>query len=408
MSIPNPKIEVGFDLTSSNIGPFLKLDDAVAGKLDDASWTLGGTIFVDVTDRVRTLSIQRGRNNDFDNFTSGQLSVEFNNHDRAFDPLYTASPYYGNIVPRREIRVYSNDIMQFSGFIYDWNLSYLPNGDSIVGAVANDTLGILSGQTISAFTPPEEYSGERINRILDLPDVNWSTSARDIDTGGTLLGSYEIPDDTNVLNYLQLVTTTEPGALFISKSGDLTFRDRTVSAIPGSYTEFGGTAIPFTSLGVVYGSENLYNEVVIARVGGGTAIATDSDSQGAYGIRNLTQTDLLLATDQQSVELALVYANRYSEPDYRFESLEVALHKLASTTQNQVLDLELGSICKVTFTPNNIGDPIERFVEVIRIDHNVRPDNHFVTLGFRSIDSLIPFILNDAEFGRLDENSLSW
>lgn len=407
MAIPTPKVEVGFDLTASNIGPFLRLNDPVSGQLDNADWTLGGTIFVDITDRVRSISISRGRNNDFANYTSGQISIEFNNHDRAFDPLYADSPYVGNIVPRREIRISAGDERQFTGFIEDWNLSYTPDGDSIATAMANDTLGNLAGQTLSATTPPEELTGARVNRILDSADVNWSATSRNIDEGAALLSSTAIADDTNALQYLQLVASTEPGELFISKSGDITFKDRTKAPTSASLIEFGNGQIPFQNLQVVYGSENLYNEVVVSRVGGGTAVAFDSTSQGEYGIRNLTQTDLLYATDAQSVELALVYAERYSEPEYRFDSVEVALHKLNGTHQADVLGLELGSICKITFTPNGIGDAIVRYLEVIRIEQTIRPDTHFMTLGFQAVD-YASLVLDDAEFGKLNTYALSW
>lgn len=407
MAIPTPKVEIGFDLTRSNIGPFLRLDDAVSGKLDDPAWTLGGTIFVDVTNRVRSISIQRGRNNDFTSYTAGQASIEFNNHDRAFDPLYEDSPYYGNIVPRREVKLFSNGIEQFRGFIDDWNLSYLPNGDSIVTALAYDSLSLVAGQTLSAITPPSELTGARINRVLNSADVAWSETARDIDLGESLLSDFAIADDTNALQYLQLVAQTEPGALFISKSGDITFRDRTQSPTSESLVIFGGTGIPYQNVQVVYGSENLYNEVVISRAGGGTAIASDTDSQGQYGIRNLTQSDLLYASDSQSVERALVYASRYSEPEYRFDQIEIALHNLQQPELDDVTALELGSIVRISFTPNNIGDAIERYLEIIRIDHSVQPQTHYMTLGFQAID-YASLVLDDAEFGKLDTYSLSW
>lgn len=407
MAIPTPKVEVGFDLTGSNIGPFLRLDDPISGQLDNSDWTLGGTIFVDITSRVRSISINRGRNNDFDNYTSGQVSIELNNHDRAFDPLYTESPYYGNIIPRREVRISSNDVEQFSGFIEDWNLSYTPDGDSLVTATANDTLGNLAGNTLTGFTPPEELTGARIDRILSTSDVAWSASARDLDPGQSLLSDAQIDDDTNALQYLQLITSTEPGDLFISKSGDITFRDRTKAPTSASLVEFGNGGIPFQNVSVVYGAENLYNEIVVSRVGGGTAVAYDTDSQGAYGIRNLTKADLLYATDDQSVELALVYASRYSQPEYRFDSVEVALHALEEADQDTVLALELGDIAKMTFTPNNIGDPIVRYLEIIRIDQTVRPETHHVTLGFQAVD-YASLVLDDAEFGKLDTYSLSW
>lgn len=408
MAIPTPKVEVGFDLTESSIGPFLRLNDPVSGRLDDENWVLGGTIFVDVTERVRRIQVSRGRNNDFANYTSGQLSIEFNNHDRAFDPLYEDSPYYGNIVPRREIRIYADDEIQFTGWILDWNLEYQPNGNSVVTAIANDALSIIANQTVSGFTPNEELTGARINRILDDSDVSWAADLREIDAGQSLLGAYPVSDDTNALQYLQLVAQSEPGSLFVGKSGRVTFKDRTVTPTTDSLVTFGGEGgLPFQNIGVVYGAENLYNEIVISRVGGGTAVATDTDSIGAYGIRNLTQTDLLMATDEQSVELSLVYANRYSEPEYRFDTLEVALHDLDAQEKIDVLSLELGSVVRIIFRPNNIGDPIDRYVEVIRIDHGVSPDKHFLTLGFQALE-YAALVLDDAEFGKLDAYSLSW
>lgn len=407
MPIPTPKVEIGFDLTGSNIGPFLRLDDPVSGKLDDASWTLGGTIFVDVTDRVRSINIQRGRNNDFTSFTAGQANIEFNNHDRAFDPLYTDSPYYGNIVPRREIKLFSNGIEQFRGFIDDWNLSYLPNGDSLVTAIAYDSLSLVAGQTLTAAVPDSEYTGARINRILDSSDVAWSSAARNVDNGSSLLSSYPIQDDTNALQYLQLVAQSEPGNLFISKSGDLTFQDRSQGPTSTSLLTFGGTGIPYQNVQVIYGSENLYNEIVVSRAGGGTAIASDNDSQGQYGIRNLTQDGLLFADDSQAVELAVVYASRYSEPEYRFDQIEVALHNLEQIELDEMTALELGSIVKILFTPNNIGDAIERYLEIIRIDHTVTAQSHYMTLGFQAIE-YASLVLDDPEFGKLNTYSLSW
>lgn len=406
MTVPIAKVEVGFDLTNSQFGPFLRLNDPVAGQLDDPSWTLGGTIFVDVTDRVRSFNIQRGRNSDFDNFTSGQVSVDFNNHDRAFDPLYEDSPFYGNIVPRREIRIYSDSVLQFTGFIVDWNLAYLPNGDSTVTAIANDSLSVFAGQTLPGFTPDQELTGARIDRILNLPDVNWSLNARNIDIGGSLLGAIPITADDNALQYLQLVAKSEPGNLFIAKNGNLTFTDRALAPNSASLVVFGSEGIPFQNVSVVYGSESLYNEIVISRVGGGTATAADLDSQLAYGIRNLTQTDLLFATDEQSLELALSYARRYSEPEYRFESIEIAIHKIEGADLAKALGLELGSICKIAFTPNGIGNPIERFIEVTKIEQSVKPDTHYMTLGFQAID-FASLVLDDAEFGRLNVYALS-
>ena len=80
------------------------LDDPVAGVLDSTDFTLGGVEFVDVTDKVRSVTLARGKNRDLDRFNAGTLSVTLNNENRDFDPLYSASPFVNNIEPRREVR----------------------------------------------------------------------------------------------------------------------------------------------------------------------------------------------------------------------------------------------------------------------------------------------------------------
>lgn len=406
MTMPVEKVEVGFDLTSGT-GPFITLDDPVSGVLESPDWTLGGTIFYDITDRVKSFSVSRGRSSLFSAFPAGNASVALNNHDRAFDPLYTASPFYGNIIPKREIRITSGGVIQFVGWIDDWNLNYSPNGDSVADAIAFDATGVLAGRTLSATTPVEQSSGARVNAILSAPGVEWATGLREVDTGESTLSTADIAANTNALNYLQNVAATEAGNLFIGKTGKVVFQDRTKAPTSDSLVLLGNGGIPFQNLEVVFGSENLYNEITVSREGGGTATAQDSDSISEYGIRNLTLTNLLFSTDAQSLELALNYAVEFSQPEYRFQSLEVALHKLGATDQEKINNLEIGSICKVLFTPNNIGDAIVRFVEVIRISQEVNPETHYTTLGFSSLD-YASLVLDDAEFGKLNAYSLSW
>lgn len=406
MALPAQLVELGFDLSFSGNPNLFTLDDDPKGKLDGL-YGLGGLQFIDVTSRVRTINIQRGRSNLFSAFPAGQVSIELNNHDRAFDPLYADSPYFGNIIPRRAIRVTSGGIVQFNGWVDDWNLSYLPNGDSVVAAIATDATSIIAQQTLTAGTPTAEFSGTRINSILDRSEVNWSTELRDIDAGLQTLGTQPIEDSTNVLQYLQTVAASEPGQLFIDKTGKITFRDRENYPTSDTVTYLGGTGIPFQNIAVVYGAENLYNEVQLSRSGGGTVVATDPDSQNSYGIKNLTIDGLLMNTDAQLIELSLVYAQRYSQPQYNFESVEVNLNKLDDTKQAQMLDLEIGSVVRIEFTPNNIGDPIISYNRVIGIDHLINTSSHYVTLGFEALD-YTALVLDDEVFGKLDSGVLSW
>jgi hypothetical protein len=405
MAMPVEKIEIG--LVNSPAGALrFTLDDGIKGVLDNTEYPLGGdSVFVDVTSRVRRFSLSRGRSSLFSSFPAGQLNVEFNNHDRAFDPLYASSPFAGDIVPRREIRATTGSAVIYTGWIDDWNYSYMPDGDSVAEAIGYDATSILSGQTLAAGTPVTELSGARVNDVLD--QIAWSSTLRNIDTGQATLGTAVIQADTNAMSYLQQIASSEVGLVFVGKDGAVNFIDRAQGPTSASLVTFGGTGIPFQSLEVLYGSDNLYNSVILGRTGGGTATATDLDSVADYGLRTLTQSDLLLSTDLALADTALALVQRYSQPEYLFNSLEVALHKLSSAQQAQILGMEIGSIGEVIFTPNGIGDPIERYVQVISINHTVSPDSHYVEFGFQSVESAY-LVLNDAEFGKLDTYSLSW
>jgi hypothetical protein len=402
------KVEIGFDLTANNQGPFLKLDDPVHGRLDQAEWTLGGEVFFDVTPRVRGYSIGRGKSRQLDRYSAGVASVTLDNNDRYFDPTYAASPYYGQIIPRRQVRITSNGIQQYYGLVDDWNLNFAPQGDSTAEAQVSDGFTLLAQQTLGAQTATAQLSGARINAILDSADVLWPTDRRDIDSGEQMLVADVIPDDAPVLQYLQLVETTEFGRLFISKSGDVVFRDRNgINPSSASLVTFAddGTGIKYVGLQVVYGSELLYNQVVATNYGGSQVTANDSDSQSEYGIFTLTQ-DGLLMDDASTIDWALYNVNQYSQPEFRFERLDVNLQEISTEEATAVLGLEIGSVVKISFTPNGIAPAIEKYAEVIAIAHDANITTHRVSLGFATLD-YASFILDDAVFGKLDTGTLS-
>ena len=136
MAKPVQKVEIGFDLSDTGTGPFFRLDDAVQGVLDNVEFTLGGALFYDVTNLVQSVAIQRGKNRQLDQYDQGLANVVFNNNLRTFDPEYTLSPYFGQIIPKRQIRISSGGVVQFFGLIDDWNLLYAPNGDSTAAAAS--------------------------------------------------------------------------------------------------------------------------------------------------------------------------------------------------------------------------------------------------------------------------------
>lgn len=406
MALPNMRVEVGFDLTDQPTELFFKLDDATRGVLDNTTYLLGGPQFYDVTDHVSAVSINRGKQPIDTNYGPGECEVQFNNHNRWFDPLYPDSPYNGNIIPRREVRVFGNDIEIYRGWIDDWDLNYQKDGDSITIAKAYDALQLFNNRYVTPHTPTLQTSGERIDAILDRTEVNWPFELRAIDAGAVNVAPNEITETVPALQYLQSIAGSDPGDIYIARDGKFTFIDRTKAATSANFVEFSGTAISFDNLNVSYGAELLFNEIILTRQGGGTVTVSEPASIDQYGIRTWNINESQVATDQELADIGLWLASTYSQPQYRFSSLDVYLHKFSQADQDKVLALDFGDVCKVAFTPNNIGDPVERYVEVISIEHRVDPEQHIVTLGFNEI-LYAPLVLDDVVFGKLDEGVLS-
>jgi len=105
--------------------------------------------------------------------------------------------------------------------------------------------------------------------------------------------------------------------------------------------------------------------------------------------------------------VALGYAGLFSQPEYRVEAFDVYLEKLDTSTQDSLLALDIGSVVLVEFTPNNVGNPIQQYGEIIRLDHIIQPTFHTMTFGLAEL-RYQPLVLDDAVFGKLDVGTLSW
>lgn len=405
--MPTELVEIGFDLVLPT-GPFFTLDDATKGQLDNTTYKLAGFQYYDITNYVTGISLTRGKSNNIDNISSGDFVVELNNRTRVFDPEYEASPFYGNILPKRVVRYSVNGVQQYQGVIDDWGLLYTPDGDAIANFVASDGFVYLNNQTLGAGTATAQLSGARINAILDDQFVQWPTADRSISTGQTTVGANVVTDGQNVLAYLQQVELGELGLFFIGKDGKAVFRDRIFTSSTTGLTKFAddGTGIGYQNLVIAYGSEDLVNEVASTSVITDTeTVSIDTASQNAFGIFNATFSDLLLSTNTQVETFNATLLRRYSQPVYRFNELEVRLNNLSEADQNKVLDLELGDFVQVVFTPSSIPPPINKYAQVIRANHSVDLNGeHLVTLGLNTLNFTY-FKFDDVVFGRLDFNS---
>jgi hypothetical protein len=403
------KVELGFD--ENGPGNFFILDDPVQGVLDNPGYVLGGgSFFYDVSAYVTQISVNRGKSRALDRYQSGVVNVQFNNRNRFFDPTFVASPFYGQIVPRRDVRITANNELVFLGTTEDWNLDYAPNGDSTATVSAADGFAFLAGQTLPAGTNPVELSGARVSRVLDSAGVDWPAGARTIDTGTATLQADSVTPADNALQYLQLIESSEPGELFIGKNGNLVFQDRNKVFPSGAVPLLTDNAsgITYSQVRVVYGSELLFTQSEVTRKGSSTIVqANDLTAQTDYGVRTLTLDGLLQNTDAALVELATYYVSLYAQPEYRFDQVEIILSQLSLVDQNKILALDLGSAVQVQFTPNGVAPAISKFARVISIGHSASLVDHKVVLGLGTLNATL-FQLDDVAFGILDTGTLAF
>ena len=407
MTVPTYQVLVGFQTTTGFGQPF-QLDDAVYGLLDTG--TLGGLAFADLTSIVLSVNIRRGRNRQLDQFNAGTAQVVFNNSTRVLDPLNTASIYYPYVLPRSPILIYANGTPIYTGFVEDWNLDYsIPNQDRM-HARCVDAFGTLANQQLNAFTPSAESSSSRVNTVLDRPEIAYQ-GARSIGTGTSTLGAYAVSKDTSCLGYLQQINTSEQGYLYASADGTLTFKGRSSVLNPVSGASFttNGTGIPYMSLVNQYGSELLYNYIVTQSPAGAAQTSSDANSIALYQTQNYNVLNLLNSTTTEVAGLGAYLLGKYANPVVRFTGISCELAALTSAQWSTIFAIDLTSIITVQ-KDYSTGSPSSESQTLIvsGIEHRIVPGSHIVGLTMEATDGNQYLTLDDAIFGTLDNNLLSF
>jgi hypothetical protein len=375
-------------------------------KLDSTDVLNGSTSFVDITEYVTNININRGRATQLDSFPSSNCTIQADDRAAAryFDPLNTASEWYSGgtvgIAPRRQFQVYggtAGTTAMFTGFVYDLNMDYEEPNLSTATIVATDSLGQLGQTVLTAFNPSSQLTSARVSAILDRPEVAYSTALRAIGTGVATCGTVAYDDATNVLTALQDVATAEGGRLFVNRSGSLQFDARIAVSFGTAVASFGGTAgVPIQSLSNVYGAETVLNRVAV-QIDGGTAssVVSGTASQAEYGIKALSLTGVPLDTDAAGSALAASLLSRFQDPVVRFSEMDVLLNALTTAQQATMAGLEIGDILSVS-KKFAVGTPatVTQNVVVESIRHTINPQQHRVTVGLGQVQLISPFVLD--------------
>ncbi|CAB4173451.1 hypothetical protein UFOVP943_33 [uncultured Caudovirales phage] len=373
-------------------------------ELDGFAVLDGSTNFVDITQYVTNININRGRATQVDLFPSSTCTIVADDRaaDRYFDPLNASSAWYSGgtigIAPRRKFEVYGGTAgtkAMFTGYVYDLNLDYAEPNLSTATIVATDALGQLGQTVLTGFNPSSQLTSARVSAILDRPEVAFSTALRSIETGVATCGTVAYPDATNALQALNDVAVAEGGRFFVDRSGFVNFDARVGAASGTAIASFGGTAgLPIQSLSNEYGAETVLNRVAV-QIDGGTAssVASGTASQAQYGIKTLALTGVPLVDNASGSALASFLVSRFENPTVQFSGFTVLLNALTAAQQEVVAGLEIGDLVSVSKS-FNVGSPsaVSQNVVVESIRHSINPNRHDVTVGLGQIR--LAFVLN--------------
>lgn len=421
----------------------------------------GGTA-ADVTSDVLSVSVRRGRSRELDTFTAGGCTIRLRNDSRAYDPTYTLGAYFGYLVPRVRVTVTLGEVSFFDGFVEDWSYSFEPSGWSVATVSCLDGLALLSQTSLDAYTNQEGTPSERIQAALDRPTVAYAGDV-DLDPGYTLLQADTVSEGTNTVQYLQTVAATDFGRLFVDGSGTLRYRDRTDGVTGQPLVIFGATddltvqrlgllseavlwfdatsprplriddaaigqtvlqdatlwfdatdpayvapVIDFNAVEVEYGSEFLYNRIVVTRAGGTAQTASDAASITAYGIRAYDASGLLFQSDAAAALFADYLASVYAQPAVRVARHDLTVTGLSDLHANYVRRLEIGDLVRTIWTPSGIGTALDIVSFVEGVEHTFTPGLHQMTLQLTPLTSDGGFILDSAASGVLDTSELTY
>jgi len=387
MALP-AQISVSFDFTSgATFGYPFTIGDTKYGVL--GTGTLAATTTpeptVDLTPDVRSISIKRGRNIMRDTYEAGTCTVRVLDPNSYFNPQNTSSPYYGYLTPLRKLRVSATvggvGYFLFSGYTTDYKYYYPQNQETgYVDIVCSDAFRLMQQAGVVGVTDATagQDTGTRIGKILD--QVSFPTSMRTIDTGNTTCIA-DPGTSRTALDAIKNAEFSEQGAFYINPAGTAIFINRTnvikkYGNTPTEFNQSGG--IPYTDLRFAFDDKLIINSSTMTRYGGTAQSATDSTSIAKYFPHQLNQSNLVLQTDADALNVAKIYVATRAETTIRIDAMTVDLLDPAVPTAT-MLGLDYFSNLKITNVQPD-GSTIVKTLQAQGLDWNITPNSMKVTV----------------------------
>jgi hypothetical protein len=396
------------------------LDDATKGVLNNSQYVLDGTTqFADITQWCQRVTYRRGRRLDTDQFGPGTMTVILDDTlaGGILSPYDTSSPYYDvandepGLAPLRVIRLSRQGTYLFVGNVVNYDYQFQLGGSNIVNILAADGFYKLAQCYLDEWNVAPETSGERLESLLDLPEVALFPGAlRNIATGTVNLGhdaAFTVSVGTNALQYAQQINqTAEFGRLFMDRTGVFTFQERIGTTLSAPVVEFDdqGANLAYNDLEIEFDASHVVNRASVTSLDGDTGTDNDLASQSTYFIQTRAITSSLLH-DQGELDTAAAYL-LVPDPSPRFTSVATNFALLTSLQRDAVALVDIGDT--ITIEKDVLGfGPLSEELAVEGIDAVIDfAQGHTVRFYTSPTTVVFQLILDDPVYGVLDSTNV--
>jgi hypothetical protein len=413
------QIETGFIVNS------FTLDNVTSGVLDNTFFVLdGNTEYADVLADCTNVMVRRGRRDVGDQFSAGTMTFTIRDVDGIFNPFDDNSPYYDTpqskpgLAPMRKVQLIRYDETDspeylFSGYVVNYDYNFALGGLDTVTVYCADQFYLLAQTYMNELNVTAETSGERIETVLDLPEIDFPALQRNIAAGTVNLGhdsAYTVPAGTNALQYItQINETAEFGRVFMSRDGDITFQNRIGTTLSPSVADFhdDGTGIKFDNLGISFEANEVVNRAVVTGLNGTSSIASNAGSIATYFIQNTSILNSLLHEATAIATAATYLLNPLPEP--RFTSVETKFLMLTNAQKDTLATVDIGDTIAIEKTfPSGAGTTqLSQELSVEGIEHYLDfSTGHRVLYSTAPTTIVYELILDNATYGTLDADNV--
>lgn len=236
---------------------------ATATYVIEVDWNNDGDFsdtYEDISSDVKEISFSRGKDEELGHAKVGVLELRVNNADAKYSPENSSGVLYGNLLPKRPIRVRTTSPGAYNLF-YGYIESIIPHPhlaeqDAYISAV--DGLDFLARHELDTVLYKDTVTGTLVTNILDA--AAWSATLRSIDTGQDTV-PYAYWHKVKALFALKDLEDSELGFIYINGAGNLCYEDRHHRYTATHQTSQATFDDSMVNINYDYNARKIYNEI---------------------------------------------------------------------------------------------------------------------------------------------------